>query len=250
MSDFIFGIRPVLEAIRAGKEIDKVLVRQNMTGDLSVELMTELRRNKLNIQYVPAEKLDKITNRNHQGVVAYISPVSYANLENVVMSAFDEGKSPIVVLLDGITDVRNFGAIARTCECAGVTAIVIPETNSARITEDAIKTSAGALYNIPVCREKNLVDTVLFLQQSGFKVYAATEQAEKNVYDEAFSSPTALIMGAEDVDVSKPMQKRADKLIKIPMYGKTESLNVSVSTAVMVYEVVRQQCANNKNDVK
>ena len=250
MSDFIFGIRPLLEAIRAGKEIDKVLVRQNMTGDLSVELMTELRRNKLNIQYVPAEKLDKITNRNHQGVVAYISPVSYANLENVVMSAFDEGKSPIVVILDGITDVRNFGAIARTCECAGVTAIVIPETNSARITEDAIKTSAGALYNIPVCREKNLVDTVLFLQQSGFKVYAATEKAEKNVYDEEFSSPTALIMGAEDVGVSKPMQKRADKLIKIPMYGKTESLNVSVSTAVLVYEVVRQQCANNKNDVK
>ena len=250
MSDFIFGIRPVLEAIRAGKEIDKVLVRQNMTGDLSVELMTELRRNKLNIQYVPAEKLDKITNRNHQGVVAYISPVSYANLENVVMSAFDEGKSPIVVLLDGITDVRNFGAIARTCECAGVTAIVIPETNSARITEDAIKTSAGALYNIPVCREKNLVDSVLFLQQSGFKVYAATEKTENVVYDEDFSHPTALIMGAEDLGVSKTMQKRADKLVKIPMYGKTESLNVSVSTAVLVYEVVRQQSASKKNDVK
>jgi 23S rRNA (guanosine2251-2'-O)-methyltransferase len=250
MSDFIFGIRPVLEAIRAGKEIDKVLVRQNMTGDLSVELMTELRRNKLNIQYVPAEKLDKITNRNHQGVVAYISPVSYANLENVVMSAFDEGKSPIVVILDGITDVRNFGAIARTCECAGVTAIVIPETNSARITEDAIKTSAGALYNIPVCREKNLVDSVLFLQQSGFKVYAATEKTENVVYDEDFSHPTALIMGAEDLGVSKTMQKRADKLVKIPMYGKTESLNVSVSTAVLVYEVVRQQSASKKNDVK
>ena len=250
MSDFIFGIRPVLEAIRAGKEIDKVLVRQNMTGDLSVELMTELRRNKLNIQYVPAEKLDKITTRNHQGVVAYISPVSYANLENVVMSAFDEGKSPIVVILDGITDVRNFGAIARTCECAGVTAIVIPETNSARITEDAIKTSAGALYNIPVCREKNLVDSVLFLQQSGFKVYAATEKTENVVYDEDFSHPTALIMGAEDLGVSKTMQKRADKLVKIPMYGKTESLNVSVSTAVLVYEVVRQQSASKKNDVK
>ena len=250
MSDFIFGIRPVLEAIRAGQEIDRVLVRQNMTGDLAVELMAELRKNKLNIQYVPAEKLDKITRRNHQGVVAYISPVSYQSLENVVMSAFEEGRTPIVVILDGITDVRNFGAIARTCECAGVTAIVIPETNSARITEDAIKTSAGALYNIPVCREKNLVDSVLFLQQSGFKVYAATEKTENVVYNEDFSHPTALIMGAEDLGVSKTMQKRADKLIKIPMFGKTESLNVSVSTAVLVYEVVRQQSASKKNDVK
>ena len=184
----------MLEAINAGQQIDKVLVRQNMTGDLSVEFMATLRRNKLNIQYVPAEKLDKITNRNHQGVVAYISPVSYQNLENVVMSAFEDGRTPIVVILDGITDVRNFGAIARTCECAGVTAIVIPETNSARITEDAIKTSAGALYNIPVCREKNLVDSVLFLQQSGFKVYAATEKTENVVYNEDFSQPTALII--------------------------------------------------------
>jgi len=241
MSDFIFGIRPVLEAIRAGKEIDRVLVRQNMTGDLSVELMAELRRNKLNIQYVPAEKLDKITNRNHQGVVAYISPVSYQNLENVVMAAFDEGRVPVVVILDGITDVRNFGAIARTCECAGVTAIVIPETNSVRISEDAIKTSAGALYNIPVCREKNLVDAVLFLQQSGFTVLAATEKTENVVYKEDFSAPVAIVMGAEDVGVSKTLQKRADRLVKIPMYGKTESLNVSVSTAIVVYEIVRQR---------
>ena len=241
MSDFIFGIRPVLEAIRAGKEIDRVLVRQNMTGDLSVELMAELRRNKLNIQYVPAEKLDKITNRNHQGVVAYISPVSYQNLENVVMAAFDEGRVPVVVILDGITDVRNFGAIARTCECAGVTAIVIPETNSVRISEDAIKTSAGALYNIPVCRVKNLVDAVLFLQQSGFTVMAATEKTENIVYKEDFSAPVAIVMGAEDVGVSKTLQKRADRLVKIPMYGKTESLNVSVSTAIVVYEIVRQR---------
>ena len=144
-------------------------------------------------------------------------------------------------MLDGITDVRNFGAIARTCECAGVTAIVIPETNSARITEDAIKTSAGALYNIPVCREKNLVDAVLFLQQSGFKVFAATEKTENIVFEEDFSASTAIIMGAEDVGVSKTLQKRADRLVKIPMQGKTESLNVSVSTAIVVYEVVRQR---------
>ncbi len=246
MSEFIFGIRPVLEAIRAGQEIDKVLVRQNMTGDLSVELMAELRRNKLNIQYVPAEKLDKITNRNHQGVVAYISPVAYQSLEQVVMKTFDDGVTPVVVVLDGITDVRNFGAIARTCECAGVTAIVIPETNSARITEDAIKTSAGALYNIPVCREKNLVDTVLFLQQSGFRVYAATEKTENIIYDEDLSGPVAIVMGSEDVGVSKTLMKRVDKLVKIPMRGKTESLNVSVSTALVVYEVVRQQYMEKK----
>ena len=157
------------------------------------------------------------------------------------MKAFDDGQLPVVVILDGITDVRNFGAIARTCECAGVTAIVIPETNSARITEDAIKTSAGALYNIPVCREKNLVDSVLFLQQSGFKVFAATEKTENILFNEDFSSPTAVIMGSEDVGVSKTLMKRADKLVKIPMQGKTESLNVSVSTAVVVYEIVRQR---------
>ncbi len=241
MSDFIFGIRPVLEAIKAGQEIDKVLVRQNLVGELSGELFAELRKNKIHTQYVPAGKLDKITNKNHQGVVAYISPVAYQNLENVVMSAFDEGKTPLVVMLDSITDVRNFGAIARTCECAGVTAIVIPETNSAKITEDAIKTSAGALYNIPVCREKNLVDSVLFLQQSGFKVFAATEKAEGNIYSENFSGPTVIIMGSEDVGISKTLLKRADSLVKIPMSGKTQSLNVSVSTAVIVYEVVRQR---------
>ena len=246
MSDFIFGIRPVLEAIKAGQEIDKVLVRQNLTGDLSAELLSELRKNKIYTQHVPAGRLDKITKRNHQGVVAFISPVPYQNLEDIVMKAFEDGKSPIVVMLDSVTDVRNFGAIARTCECAGVSAIVIPDTNSAKITEDAIKTSAGAFYNIPVCRQKNLVDAVLFLQQSGFKVYAATEKADSVVYEQTFSSPTAIIMGSEDLGISKTLLKRADKLIKIPMSGKTESLNVSVSTAVIVYEVVRQQMAGIK----
>ena len=241
MSEFIFGIRPVLEAIRAGQEIDKVLVRQNMTGDLAVELMAELRRNKLNIQYVPAEKLDKITNKNHQGVVAYISPVSYQSLEQVVLKSFDEGVTPVVVLLDGITDVRNFGAIARTCECAGVTAIVIPETNSARITEDAIKTSAGALHTLPVCKEKNLVQTVKYLKASGVRVVAATEKGDKVYTDTDLTGPLAIVMGAEDTGVSPEIIRLCDDLVKIPINGKISSLNVSVAAGVMIYESIRQR---------
>lgn len=241
MSDFIFGIRPVIEALKAGKEIDKVLVKQNLIGELAGELFAELRKHHITPQYVPVEKLDKIAFRNHQGVVAYTTPVAYQNLEVVVENAKSVGEKPIVVLLDGLTDVRNFGAIARTCECAGVTAIVIPEVGSVKITEDAIKTSAGALYNIPVCREKNLVDAVLLLQQLGFTVFAATEKAENSLYNEDFSAPTAIIMGAEDLGVSKTLQRRADKLIKIPMTGKTESLNVSVSAGIILYEAVRQR---------
>ncbi|MDL2262227.1 23S rRNA (guanosine(2251)-2'-O)-methyltransferase RlmB [Bacteroidales bacterium OttesenSCG-928-I21] len=241
MSNIIFGIRPILEALKAQKDIEKVLVTKNPIGELAGELFSELRKKNIPIQYVPIEKINKITTNNHQGVVAYISPVSYHDIEDIVSSAFESGETPLVVILDSITDVRNFGALARTCECAGVHAIVIPKKNSVSISEDAIKTSAGALFNIPICRVDNLVDTVLLLQQMGLLVLASTEKAYNNIYDHDLKQPTAIILGSEDVGISNQLLKRADHLVKIPMYGKTESLNVSVSAAIIVYEIIRQR---------
>jgi 23S rRNA (guanosine2251-2'-O)-methyltransferase len=241
MENYIFGIRPILEAIKAGQEIDKVLVRNQLSGENVNELLTALRKNDINFQYVPVEKIDKITTNNHQGVIAYISPVHYHDTEDLITRVFESSKIPLLVVLDSITDVRNFGAIARTCECAGVDAIIIPSRNSVRITEDAIKTSAGALYNIPICKENNLVDTVILLQQMGIKVYAATEKAADDIYKQDFVGPSAIVFGSEDIGISNQILKRVDSLVKIPMFGKTESLNVSVSAAVCIYEVVRQR---------
>ena len=241
MENFIFGLRPVYEAIKAEKDIDKVLVRQNLGGPIADDLMSELRRSGINIQYVPTEKLDKICKANHQGVIAYISPVQYHELEGIVLKVFEAGEMPLIVILDSITDVRNFGAIARTCECAAVDAIVIPSRNSVRITEDAIKTSAGALFNIPVCRVDNLIDAVILLEQSGVNVFAVSEKASKDIYSTNLNMPLAIIMGAEDTGISKSLMKRVSGMIKIPMLGKTESLNVSVSAAIVTYEAVRQR---------
>jgi len=241
MDNFIFGLRPVYEAIKAGQEIDKVLIKNNLTGELSGELVTEMRKAGVQVQYVPVEKLDKICSKNHQGVIAYISPVAYYDIEEVVTAVFEAGSVPLVVILDSITDVRNFGAIARTCECAGVDAIVIPSSNSVRITEDAIKTSAGALYNIPVCKVANLVDCVLLLTQLGLEVVAISEKSNESIYETDFKVPLALILGSEDTGISNQLLKRASKKTKIPMFGKTESLNVSVSAAIAVYEAIRQR---------
>lgn len=245
MDNFIFGLRPVIEAVKADKNIDKVLVTKSLTGELAGELFKELRKRDITIQYVPIEKINKYTDKNHQGVIAFVSPVSYHNTEDVINSVMEEGKTPLVVILDSITDVRNFGAIARTCECAGVHAIIIPSKNSVRISEDAIKTSAGALFNIPICKEDNLVDAIMLLQQMDIFVFAATEKAYDNIYDHDLTRPTAIVLGSEDIGISKPVLKRSDKLVKIPMYGKTESLNVSVSAAVVIYEAIRQRLYGN-----
>lgn len=241
MSDFIFGIRPVFEAVKAGKEIDKVLVKHNLIGDLSGELLAELRRREINVQYVPVEKLEKLAKGNNQGVIAYVSPIGYHDAEDILISITERGEAPLFLVLDSITDVRNFGAIARTGECLGVDAIVIPTKNSVRISQDAIKTSAGALYNIPICKEDSLVDFVMLLQQSGVTVFAASEKASDSIYEESFTGPTAIIMGSEEVGVSKQILKRVDKVVKIPMSGQTESLNVSVSAGIFLYEAIRQR---------
>lgn len=179
MENFIFGLHPVNEAIKSGKEIDKVLVKKNLTGNIALKLVSEIRQQGITIQYVPQEKLDKICKHNHQGIIAYVSPIKYQNLEEVIIKIQDENKTPLIIILDGVTDVRNFGAIARSCECAGASAIVIPTSGSVRISDEAIKTSAGALYNIPICKVENLIDAVLLLNQMNIEVVAVTEKAER-----------------------------------------------------------------------
>lgn len=241
MKEFIFGIRAVAEAVRANKSIDKVLLKNNLQGENISELMTLLKKNGIYFQYVPVEKINKISNGNHQGVLALVSPVEYYNLEDVVTNAFESGKTPLILILENITDVRNFGAIARTAECAGVNAIVIPAKGSVRITPDAIKTSAGALNTIPVCKENHLVDAVMLLQQMGLKVFACSEKADKTIYEEDFSMPAAVIVGSEDKGISVSLIKKSDKFVKIPMLGKISSLNVSVAAGIITYEVIRQR---------
>lgn len=239
--DMIFGIRAVIEAIQAGKEIDKILMRRDMTSELSRELFAALNGMQVPVQYVPLEKLNKLTVKNHQGAIAFISPVAYQRIEDIIPGIYEQGKMPFIVVLDGITDVRNFGAIARTCECAGVDAIVIPTKGGASISADAIKTSAGALLSIPVCREENLGNALKFLVASGIKLVAASEKATKNYTQAILSEPVAFIMGAEDEGVSPDHLRLCDEMVSIPMSGSIASLNVSVATGVLLYEAVRQR---------
>lgn len=240
-SEMIFGTRAVIEAIEAGKEIDKILVKRDMQSELSRELFAALKGTLIPVQRVPVERLNRITRKNHQGVIAYISSITYQRTEDLVPTLFEEGKNPVFLMLDGVTDVRNFGAIARTCECAGVDAIVIPSRGGALVNADAIKTSAGALHNIPVCKEKSLLDTVKFLKNSGVKIVAATEKGNKLYTDALLSDPVAIIMGAEDTGVSPEILRQCDEMVKIPINGNISSLNVSVAAGVLIYETIRQR---------
>ncbi len=237
----VFGIRAVIEAVQAGKEIDKILVKKDLQGSLSKELFEVLRGREIPVQRVPAERLDRLTRKNHQGVIAFMSMVTYQNLEDIIPFVYEQGKDPFIVLLDGITDVRNFGAIARTCECAGVDAIVIPAKGSVSVNADAIKTSAGALHVLPVCKERSINQAIRFLRQSGVKVFAASEKAEENYTALRYDGPVAIVMGAEDTGVSPENLRICDHMVKIPQFGTIGSLNVSVATSILVYEVVRQR---------
>ncbi|MFX1794686.1 23S rRNA (guanosine(2251)-2'-O)-methyltransferase RlmB [Riemerella anatipestifer] len=239
--DFIFGLRPVIEAIEAGKTIDKVFLQNGLQGSIYAELKTLLAKHKIRPNYVPIEKLNRFTRKNHQGVVAFISDIPFYSIEAVLPEIFEQGKTPFLVILDRLTDVRNFGAICRTAECVGVDAIIIPEKGAAPINSDAIKTSAGALYNVKICKEKNLAHTVDFLQQSGVSVFSATEKAEQLIYDVDFKIPFALVMGNEEKGISKEVLHHSDEKIKLPIEGKTQSLNVSVACGAILYEVVRQR---------
>lgn len=240
-TDYIFGIRAVMEAIEAGKEIDKVFIRKDLSGELASELFDMIRARGVVTQRVPVERLNRITRKNHQGVIAMMSAVTYHRLDHLVPQLFEEGVLPFVVVLDGITDVRNFGAIARTAECAGADAIVIPERGSVSVGADAVKTSAGALHHLPVCREASTLSAVSYLKASGFNVVAVSEKADINYTTASYTVPTALVLGAEDTGISPEVIRQCDTFVSIPMFGHIGSLNVSVAAGVLMYEVVRQR---------
>ena len=239
--DFIFGIRAVIEAIGSGKEIDKILIKQGLSGDLFKELFEKIREYQIPFQYVPIEKINRVSRKNHQGVLAFVSPVTFYDLENFLPSIFEAGRSPLILVLDQVTDVRNFGAIVRTAECAGVDAILIPEKGAARINADAVKTSAGALHLMPVCRTRDLKRSLVFLKESGLKILAATEKAVLNYTQTDLRGPVAIIMGSEEYGIDQQILQLADTPVKIPIFGKIESLNVSVAAGLLIYEAVRQR---------
>lgn len=237
----VFGIRAIIEAITSGKEIEALYLQRGVSGGLSQELKNMLAEYHITAQYVPVEKLNRLTTKNHQGAVAFISPIIYQRIEDIIPQIFEKGEVPLILVLDGITDVRNMGAIARTAECAGVHALVIPSRGSAQINPDAIKTSAGALYKIPVCRQENLLQSVKFLQESGLQLVCCTEKTNDTIYKPDYTAPTAIIMGSEDEGIRNELIRVSEYLAKIPMFGEIESLNVSVSAGVIVYEAIRQR---------
>lgn len=240
-SDYIFGLRPVMEAIEAAKSIDKILVKRELNGDLFRELLAKAKEYDIPVQRVPNEKLNRITMKNHQGVIAIISPVRYYDLDNLIASLYEEGKTPLALILDGITDARNFGAIARSAECAGADFIVIPERGSASVTSDAVRASAGALFHIPVCRVKELTSALSTLHNNGYKIVGASEKSDSIYTDVDFKVPVTIVMGAEDVGISNEVIRKCDELVAIPIKGKVGSLNVSVASGIMLYEAVRQR---------
>ena len=237
----IFGIRAIIEAINSGETIDKVFVQKGLKGELFLELDKLLRKHSINTSYVPIEKLNRLSNKNHQGVVAQISPIEFYDLETLVLDVIESGKNPLFLLLDQISDVRNFGAIIRTAECTGVNGIIIQKKGGAPVNGDTIKTSAGAVFNIPICKVDHIKDAMFYFQASGIKVIAATEKTDNNIYDVSFKEPCAIIMGSEGRGVSSSILKLADNRAKLPMYGDIGSLNVSVACGAFLYEVVRQR---------
>lgn len=246
-SQVVFGIRAVIEAIESGKQVDKVLMKKDLGGELARELLSVTREYNVPVQRVPVERINKVTRKNHQGVIAFMAAVDYYHVDDIVPALYDECINPLVVVLDGVTDVRNFGAIARTCECAGVNCIVIPERNSVSVNADAVKTSAGALNYLPVCRERNLVKAVQYLRDSGFKVMGASEKTDLNYTKADFTGPVAIVLGAEDTGISTDVLKLCDTLVAIPEFGQINSLNVSVAGGIMIYEVVRQRLNDGQN---
>lgn len=238
--DIIYGVRAVIEAIHAEREINKIMIQKGMDKELFYELKDVLADKKYTLQFVPAEKLSRLTKKNHQGVIAFVSPVTYHKLEDVLQGIFDVGDDPNLLILDRITDVRNFGGIARTAECLGVHAIVVPARESALITSDALKTSAGALNKIPVCRVPDLKEAVEFLKSSGLRIVACTEKTDDFVFDVTLSGPTAIVLGSEEDGISPELLRLVHQKAKIPLLGVIGSYNVGVATSIILYEKVRQ----------
>ena len=240
----IYGIRAILEAINSKEEIDKVFLQKGAKGDLMQELEHLLRKNDITTVYVPVEKLNRLTKNNHQGAVANISPISFISLEALVDSTATKTTPALFLLLDQLSDVRNFGAIIRTAECTGVDGIIIQKKGAAPVTADTIKTSAGAAFKVPIAKVEHLKDAVFYLQASGIKIVSATEKTNKSVYDITFTKPIAIVMGSEDRGITPSIIKASDYSAKIPLQGEIASLNVSVACAVFLYEAVRQRLEN------
>ncbi len=238
---FIFGTRAVMEAIRAGKDLDKIMIQSGLSNDLIKELIHEAKRNGVSYTFTPAQRLDRFTGKNHQGVIALISEVHFESIGNIIDRLFSEGVDPFILVLDRITDVRNFGAIVRTAEAAGIHAILIPEKGSAPVSADAVKTSAGALHHVPICRASNLKTTLRELRDSGLRIVACTEKAEQDIYQAALEGPLAIIMGSEEDGIQPDILRESEILASIPMRGKIASLNVSVAAGVVLYEALRQR---------
>ncbi len=244
--EMVYGIRPVIEALRSGKEVEKAFVQRGVHGEAFRELISLFKEHEIPYQVVPVEKLNKLTRKNHQGVVAYISPVTFCNVENVILDLFEQGKEPFFLILDRITDVRNFGALLRTAVSAGVDAVIIPSKGSAQLNAGTVKSSAGAIYQINICRAHNLKNVIEYLKASGVRVAAATEKTSTLYFEQDLTGPLAIIMGSEGEGVSKEYLKRSDLKLKIPMMGEIESLNVSVAGGVLMYEVLRQRLTKSK----
>ncbi len=240
-TETIFGTRAVMEAIKSGREIEKIYIQAGLSNDLIKELINTAKVHSVPISFIPQQKLSSLSTKNHQGVVCVLSAVRYVPVENLIDKAYADGRSPFFLILDRVTDVRNFGAMARTAECAGLDGIIIEEKGNAPITGDAVKTSAGALNHLPVCRVPDLKKTFKLLQNNGIQIIACIEKAEKSLYDIDLKIPTALVLGSEEDGISEDLLRTADILVKIPMKGKIESLNVSVAAGIAIYEVVRQQ---------
>ena len=237
----IFGIRTIIEAIKSGETIDKVFVQKGLRGELSHELEHLLRSESINSSYVPVEKLNRLTRGNHQDAVAQISSIEFHNIDDLVMQVIESGKTPLFLLLDQLSDVRNFGAIVRTAECTGVNGIIIQKKGGAPINGDTIKTSAGAIFKMPICKVDHIKDAVFHMQASGIKVIAATEKATDFLYEVSFKEPCAIIMGSEGRGINPSVLKVVDDQAKLPILGEIESLNVSVACGAFLYEVVRQR---------
>lgn len=237
----IFGIRAIIEAIQAGKEIDKVFIQKEAQSDLMKALLKTLKQHQVNFSYVPVEKLNRLTDKNHQGAVATIAPISFITLEALVEKALEKSTPPLFLILDQLSDARNFGAIIRTAECTGVDGIIIQKQGSAPVNGDTIKTSAGAVFNVPICKVDHIKDAVFYLQASGIITVAATEKTEQTIYQVNLENGVAIVMGSEDRGVNPSVLKIVDEKAKLPMFGTIESLNVSVACGAFLYETLRQR---------
>jgi 23S rRNA (guanosine2251-2'-O)-methyltransferase len=237
----VFGIRPIIEVIKSGKTIDKLFIQKGLHNESFAILWKLVRENRINYKHVPIEKLNRLTTKNHQGVFAFISPIDFHSIEDIVPSLYEEGKTPLILVLDRITDVRNFGAITRTADCSNVDCIIIPEQNSAAINSDAMKTSSGALNNVKICRVWNLKMTLQMLKDSGIQIVSCTEKTNNEIYNINYQIPTAIILGSEENGISNEYLKLSNEKVKIPILGNIESLNVSVACGVVLYEIVRQR---------